>query len=148
MTVEQHTPHFTVNYWKTIHMWVCSWTWSSSYFLVPWFLQQVSWFLQQVWTWHTCSRWTWMSWTPPAVPLLPPQESLSDFFFLHFFFFMILKDPSCHNISLPSCWLWSFLELGKGSCMEMGATADTVTVASSCHISIHHSSRQCPPVLG
>lgn len=71
-----------------------------------------------------------------------------DFFFLHFFIFMMLEDLPCPSISLPSCWPWSFLELGKGSCMEMGSTADTVTVASSCRISIHHSSRQCPPVLG
>lgn len=78
------------------------------------------------------------------------------YFFLHFLFFISvrLKDlphrsrlDDLPSISLPSCWPWSFLVLGKGSCMGTGDNCrhyDCCLVLSHFHTSQQQAVPTCP----
>lgn len=128
MPVGQHAPHFTVNEWKSVHTWTCSWTWNSSWCTLP--------FLHHV---HQLQR-------------TAPQEPLLDIIFFSFSFSLYLQGlrprhalASPHPLPVGAGHSW---HREKGATQGKGTTADSVSVALSCHISARHISGQCPPVLG
>lgn len=108
-------------------------------FLVPpWFLQQEAYPSEHVHHEHHLQSLFCSSRTP-----------FWCYFFLHFlsFIYVRLEDLPCRNISLPSCWPWSFLEWGKGGCTGTGGSCrhyNCCLVLSHFHTSQQHAVPTCP----
>lgn len=136
MPVGQHAPHFTVNEREIVHAWICSWTWNSSWCTLP-FLQQEGDPGANIHHVHQLQR-------------TAPQEPLLHIIFFSFSLYLqglrprhALASPHPLPVGAGHSWRWE-----KGVTQGKGTTADSVSVALSCHISAQHISGQCPPVLG